>query len=333
VIHAHGIGADASDKTAWEFLPLGIEHMLLGWDHLLFIAGVLLLAWRIGRAAKLISAFVVGHSTTLIIATLAGWTINAGVIDAVIGLSVFVVGAVGLYGRPKDWRWFYALVFAFGLLHGLGLSTRLQDLGLPDDGLLPRVIFFNFGIEIGQLSAIVALAGLGYLALPVLRRPGVQQGVFAALGVTGAAAAATFAGLAAVDIAEGDRAEAVESGTGSCTVGDRTFSFGLGGGGHPARDFFAPGEEIPGKDFGHVIGDGFVAVTYRPGLPADQIDELRALTEDKPRVLAGERPPQEAALHVSNAVDMLTCTTFDLEAVVAFIDAWFADPRSHPAQG
>ena len=328
---AHGIGADASDKSALEFLPLGIEHMLLGWDHLLFIAGVLLLAWRIGRAVKLISAFVVGHSSTLIVATLAGWQVNAGAIDAVIGLSVFVVGFIGLYGRPNDWRWFYGVVFGFGLLHGLGLSTRLQDLGLPEDGLLPRVIFFNLGVEIGQLLAIAVMAGVGALALNALRRPRVQQGIFASLGVTGAVAAAVFAGLAAIDIAEGDEAEAVGSATNSCTVGERTFSFGLGGA-HPAKDFFEPGEPIPGKDFGHVLGDGYLAVTYRPGLPAADLDQVRAYTDERARVLAGERPEQTAALHAVNAYEQLTCENFDLEAVRRFVDAWFADPRSRPVQ-
>lgn len=82
MISAHGIEADASGKSAWEFLPLGIEHMLLGWDHLLFILGVLLLAANLARAAKLISSFVVGHSLTLIVATLAEWRVHAGVVDA-----------------------------------------------------------------------------------------------------------------------------------------------------------------------------------------------------------------------------------------------------------
>ncbi|WP_309235798.1 HupE/UreJ family protein [Amycolatopsis sp. SID8362] len=138
---AHGISGSAADKNTLEFIPLGIEHMLLGWDHLLFIAGIVLLAGELRRAAKLISVFVLGHSTTLIAGTLAGWRVDATVVDIVIALSLVFVGVVG---------WFGLGVFAFGLVHGLGLSTRLQDLGLPEDGLFGRVIAFNVGVEIGQ---------------------------------------------------------------------------------------------------------------------------------------------------------------------------------------
>ncbi|MEU4448420.1 HupE/UreJ family protein [Actinosynnema sp. NPDC050801] len=123
---AHGIGS-AAGLNAWQFIPLGIEHMLLGWDHLLFIAGIVLLAGELRRAAALISVFVLGHSTTLIVATLAGWQVDAVAVDVVIALSVLFVGVVGLIGRPKDWRWFTLAILAFGLVHGLGLSTRLQD--------------------------------------------------------------------------------------------------------------------------------------------------------------------------------------------------------------
>ena len=147
---AHGISGSAADKSTLEFIPLGIEHMLLGWDHLLFIAGIVLLAGELRRAAKLISVFVLGHSTTLIAGTLAGWRVDATVVDIVIALSLVFVGVVGWFGRLTQWRWFGLGVFAFGLVHGLGLSTRLPDLGLPEDGLFGRVIAFNVGVEIGQ---------------------------------------------------------------------------------------------------------------------------------------------------------------------------------------
>ncbi len=330
-VAAHGIGSDASGKSAPEFLPLGVEHMLLGWDHLLFIVGVLLLAGSLGRAAKLISTFVAGHSLTLITATLGGWQVNAGIIDAVIGLSVCVVGVIGLAGRPTDWRWFYAVVFGFGLIHGLGLSTRLQDLGLPEDGLLHRVLFFNVGIELGQLLAIAVFAGIGRLATGVLRRASVQQGAFAALGATGMIAAATFAGLAAIDIAEGDHAEAVESSTGRCTVGDRTLRFTVGDGGHPPQKFYGPDQEIPTDDFGHVIGDGFVAVGYGTALNSAQVDELRTYIDQPRKVLAGFIDGQAEALRAVNAYEQLTCTAFDLAALDRFAKEWFADPRSRSA--
>ena len=93
---AHGIGDSAGDKSVLQFVPLGIEHMLLDWDHLLFILGVVLLSGNLGRAAKLISVFVVGHSLTLLIATIAGWQLNATFVDVVIALSLVYVGIQGI---------------------------------------------------------------------------------------------------------------------------------------------------------------------------------------------------------------------------------------------
>src|SRR5215218_10357471 len=144
---AHGLQA-SDDRSVLGFLSLGIEHMLLGWDHLLFIAGVLILARGARRAAKLITAFVLGHSATLIVATLAGWQVDAGLVDVVIVLSVVFVGLLALLGGTTKWKALTIVVLAFGLVHGLGLATRLQGLGLPEDGLLWRVIAFNVGIEI-----------------------------------------------------------------------------------------------------------------------------------------------------------------------------------------
>jgi hydrogenase/urease accessory protein HupE len=328
---AHGIGADASDKSALEFLPLGIEHMLLGWDHLLFVAGVVLLAWDAKRAAKLISAFAAGHSLTLIVATLAGWRVNPTAIDAVIGLSVLFVAIVGLLGRPTRWGWFAGAVFGFGLLHGVGLSTRLQDLGLPEDGLLPKVVAFNVGIEIGQLAAVAVMALLGRLTVALLRRRRVQLGVFAVLGAIGAAAAATFAGLAAIDIMDGEPKVPVASDTQSCTVGDRTTRFTLGGG-HPPKTFYEPGDTIPSMDFGHVIGDGFIVVTYSPFLPAPELEQLRAFVNEPHKVVGGPVPGQPEPVRAVHAYSQLTCTQFDVGAVRTFVADWFADPRSRSAE-
>lgn len=325
---AHGIGADASDKSIAEFIPLGIEHMLLGWDHLLFIAGVVLLAWKVGRAAKLITAFVVGHSTTLLLATLAGWRVNPTAIDAVIGLSVLFVGVVGVYGRPRSWGWFYLVVLGFGLLHGVGLSTRLQDLGLPKDGLLGRVIAFNVGVEIGQLAAIAAMVGLARVAGSALRHDRVQKGIFVVLGIVGMTSAATFAGLAAVEIMNGQGATAVASPTESCTVSKRTVGFTLGGGGHPSKDFYDPQDTLPDKDFAHVIGDGYVILLYQPSLPAAEVSALRAYVTQPHKIVGGPKFDQDVPLRALNAFDMLTCTRFDLDAVKTFATTWLNDPRS-----
>jgi len=97
--NAHGIGEDAAGRSTIEYIPLGMEHMLLGWDHLVFIAGVLLLATGLKEAAKLISLFVLGHSITLIAATLAGWQLDATAVDVVIALSLVYVGVQGMAGK------------------------------------------------------------------------------------------------------------------------------------------------------------------------------------------------------------------------------------------
>jgi hydrogenase/urease accessory protein HupE len=165
--HAHGIGGEAADLSVWGFIPLGMEHMLLGWDHLAFIAGVLILARTFKLSLKLISVFVVGHSTTLILATAAGWQVDAGCVDAIIAASVAFVGCVGIFGRPHHWGWFGAVVAGFGLIHGLGLATRFADLGLPTEGQLAKVIAFNVGIEFGQATAIFVMYVTGTLVAAI----------------------------------------------------------------------------------------------------------------------------------------------------------------------
>lgn len=211
----------------------------------------------------------------------------------------------------------------------VGLSTRLQDLGLPEDGLLGRVVAFNVGVEIGQLAGIAAMLGIGRIARSALRRDRVQRGIFAAIGVIGMASAATFAGLAAVEIMNGDGATAVASATESCTVSKRTVGFTLGGGGHPPKDFYEPQDAVPAKDFAHVIGDGYVVLLYQPRLPAAEVSGLRAYVTQPHKIVGGPKVDQDVPLLALNAFDMLTCTRFDLEAVKAFATTWLNDARSH----
>ena len=167
---AHGLVGDFDpNRSIGSYLWLGAKHMLLGWDHLLFIAGVVLFAGGARSAAKLVSIFVLGHSITLMIATLAEWQIDPSRVDAIIALSLVYVGVQGIRGKPADMRLTLAIVFAFGLVHGLGLSTRLQELGLPESGLVPRILVFNVGIELGQLTALLVIVGIVTLALRLLR--------------------------------------------------------------------------------------------------------------------------------------------------------------------
>jgi hydrogenase/urease accessory protein HupE len=323
---AHGISGSAADKTVWEFIPLGIEHMLLGWDHLLFIAGIVLLAGEWRRAAKLISVFVAGHSTTLIIATLAGWHVNATAVDVVIALSLVFVGVVGWFGPRDRWRLFGIGVLVFGLIHGVGLSTRLQDLGLPEEGLLARVIAFNVGVEIGQLLGILGMLLIGKAIARLGSWPKARRPAYAALAVTGLIAAAVLSVLAVTAPAD-DRNTAL----GACMVGPRTETFpAADGSGHPEKDFYETAETAPSDDFGHVIGDGFVVVQYQPSLPAAELDQLRAYvtSPEGTRIVGGPAPDQKQPVRALNAFEALTCESFDLAALRQFSDNWFNDPRS-----
>lgn len=141
-----------------EYMRLGATHMLSGYDHLLFLFGVIFFLTRFKNIIKLITAFTIGHSTTLVFATLFGITANYYLIDAVIALTVCYKAFENLEGFKKYLQVqspnLTAMVFIFGLIHGFGLSTRLQQLPLGEDGLVLKILSFNLGVEIGQIIAL-----------------------------------------------------------------------------------------------------------------------------------------------------------------------------------
>ena len=162
---AHGIHGDQlkalNAGRPMAYFWAGAVHMLTGYDHLLFLFGVMFFLTSFKDIVTFITAFTVGHSITLISATLYGVQANYFLIDAVIALSVIYKGFDNLDGFR---RWFgveppnlLGMVFGFGLIHGFGLATRLQAIGLPDDGLLPRLLAFNAGVEFGQIAALVVM--------------------------------------------------------------------------------------------------------------------------------------------------------------------------------
>ncbi|AKH68783.1 HupE / UreJ protein [Spongiibacter sp. IMCC21906] len=140
-----------------EFVWLGASHMLSGYDHLLFLLGVVFFLKRFTDILKFITAFTIGHSITLVFATLYGIQANYYLIDAVIALTVCYKGFENLGGfqrigvRAPSLLW---MVFGFGLIHGFGLSTRLQQLPLGDHGLVTKILAFNVGVELGQIIAL-----------------------------------------------------------------------------------------------------------------------------------------------------------------------------------
>lgn len=164
---AHNVSdADAAliaGRTGWHFylyVWLGAKHMVTGYDHLLFLVGVIFYLREIRSIATFVSLFALGHSITLIAGVLLNLDVNAYLVDAIIGLSVAYKGFDNLNGfntlfgdSPNE----KLAVLIFGLFHGLGLATKLQDLGLAEDGLLPNLISFNIGVELGQLTALIVI--------------------------------------------------------------------------------------------------------------------------------------------------------------------------------
>ncbi len=151
------------------FIPAGVEHILIGPDHILFLFALLLLGGSFRRLVVIVTSFTIGHSITLVLATLGLAMVPAAVIEPLIALSIVVVAADNLLRGPdpansRDLRWGMALVF--GLIHGFGFAYVLRAFGLPDAALGWSLFAFNLGVEIGQLLLVVPLA----LALHWLHR-------------------------------------------------------------------------------------------------------------------------------------------------------------------
>jgi hypothetical protein len=164
VAMAHGVGAadqqfltNSAGAQIVSFVYLGAKHMVTGYDHLLFLFGVIFFLYRIKDVALYVTLFAVGHSTTLLLGVLGGLHVNAYMVDAIIGLSVAykafdnLNGFKTLFGfepAPKT------AVLVFGFFHGFGLATKLQELSLSQEGLVANMIAFNIGVELGQFFAL-----------------------------------------------------------------------------------------------------------------------------------------------------------------------------------
>lgn len=142
------------------FTYLGAKHMVTGYDHLLFLLGVIFFLYRAKDIALYVSLFAIGHSVTMLFGVLSGISVSAYIIDAIIGLSV-VYKALDNMGAYQRWFGFQpdtrAATLIFGLFHGFGLATKLQEYDIAEDGLIPNLLAFNVGVEIGQLLALGAI--------------------------------------------------------------------------------------------------------------------------------------------------------------------------------
>lgn len=145
---------------------LGAKHMVTGYDHLLFLLGVIFFLYRAREVAIYVTLFAVGHSVTLLGGVLGELHVNPYLVDAIIGLSV-VYKALDNLGAYRQWFGFQpnpkVAVLVFGFFHGFGLATKLQDFSLSPDGLIANMIAFNVGVELGQLLALAGiLVAMGY---------------------------------------------------------------------------------------------------------------------------------------------------------------------------
>ena len=167
-------GGDASFVEAIDgpaigpFIYLGAKHMVTGYDHLLFLLGVIFFLYRPKHVVQYVTLFAIGHSITLLLGVLANLQVNAYFIDTIIGLSVAykafenIGGFNRVFGFEPNTK---IAVFVFGLFHGLGLATKLQEFDLSENGLVTNIISFNIGVEIGQILALSAV----FLILSVWR--------------------------------------------------------------------------------------------------------------------------------------------------------------------
>ena len=148
------------------FIYLGAKHMVTGYDHILFLFGVIFFLYRLKHIGIYVSLFAVGHSTTMLLGVYFNVGVNSYIIDAIIGLSV-VYKALDNIGAFQRWFGFQpntkAATLIFGLFHGFGLATKILDFDISPDGLIPNLLAFNVGVEIGQLLALGAiLIAMGY---------------------------------------------------------------------------------------------------------------------------------------------------------------------------
>lgn len=161
---AHGVTAgdkgfiqESSGTMIIPFIYLGAKHMVTGYDHLLFLFGVIFFLYRLKDVSIYVTLFAVGHSVTLLSGVLLNFSVSAYIIDAIIGFSI-VYKALDNMGAYQRWFGFQPstkiATLVFGLFHGFGLATKILEYKISPDGLIPNLFAFNVGVELGQLIAL-----------------------------------------------------------------------------------------------------------------------------------------------------------------------------------
>ena len=166
-VFAHGVTEgdkgyiqESSGMMIMPFIYLGAKHMVTGYDHLLFLFGVIFFLYRLKDISIYVTLFAVGHSVTLLSGVLLGISVNAYLIDAIIGFSI-VYKALDNMGAYQRWFGFQPstkiATLIFGLFHGFGLATKIQDYNISSDGLVPNLFAFNVGVELGQIMGLAII--------------------------------------------------------------------------------------------------------------------------------------------------------------------------------
>lgn len=151
--------AASKSQVIHDYTVLGIEHILIGWDHLLFLVCLLIIAGTFKRTLITISGFTLSHSLTLVLSTLGVVQIPIAPVEAAIALSIVFLASEIMRGRKGTlaWRYPVAVSTLFGLIHGCGFAAVLRDIGLPQSELTTALLFFNIGVEIGQVMFVLAV--------------------------------------------------------------------------------------------------------------------------------------------------------------------------------
>jgi hydrogenase/urease accessory protein HupE len=182
-----GQSAPPASPSFVDFFLLGVRHILTGYDHLLFLFGLLIVSRNVRSAALLITCFTIAHSLTLALSTFGLVSLRSRLVEPAIAASIVYVGIENLFGEKRlQWRWI--LTFAFGLIHGLGFASVLREMGVANSGaeaVLP-LFSFNLGVEAGQLS-------IAAIVLPVIWKLR-QRPAFLRVGVPACSLVVALAG-------------------------------------------------------------------------------------------------------------------------------------------
>ncbi len=152
----------ASYKGKLSFFPMGIEHILTGYDHLVFLLGLVIVGGRLRSLLMVVTAFTLAHSITLAVAALGIWAPSPSIIEPAIALSIAYVGVENFFVKNAEKRW--RITFPFGLIHGFGFAGALHEVAMPKADVPYALVLFNVGVEAGQLAVLALVLPLIYLA-------------------------------------------------------------------------------------------------------------------------------------------------------------------------